>query len=173
MSNNTFAKFALSILLSLVAVSSTANDIKNSSDNLICAQLTELVSPEEVFIKEAKERRLNCSEKFDFSKKIPFNIPLNSHVEGDGWKCNVGYLEDDSKCIKPPKNSTTDGTSWKCLPGFKKNKDSTACIVISNDTSKTSQKPAESSAENESTSSSSISIGIALLALVLLIISLT
>lgn len=144
MSNNTFAKFALSILLSLVAVSSAANDIKNSSDSLICAQLTELVSPDEAFIKKAKERQLNCSEKFDFSKNNnPPVIPLNSHVDGDGWKCNEG---------------------------FKINNDSTACIAIATDTPKTSEKPAESAAENESISSSSISIGIALLALVLLII---
>ena len=110
MSNNTFAKFALSILLSFVAVSSAANDIKDSSDSLICTHLTELVSPDTAFIKEAKERQLNCSKKYDFttSKNNPPKIPLNSHVEGDGWKCNVGYLEDNSKCIKPPKNSSTE-----------------------------------------------------------------
>ena len=128
MSNNTFAKFTLSILLSLIAISSAANEIKNKSDSFICTQLTELVLTDEAIINEAKERQLNCSKKYDFttSKNNPPEIPLNSHVEGDGWKCNVGYLEDNSKCVKPPKNSSTDGTTWKCLPGFKKNNDSTS-----------------------------------------------
>ena len=172
MSNNTFAKFALSILLSLVAFSSAANDIKDSSDSLICTHLTELVLTDEAFINEAKERQLNCSKKYDFttSKNNPPEIPLNSHVEGDGWKCNVDFYVNNSKCLRPPQNSYIVDNIFICNEGFEKNKDSTACIPVTTDTPKKSEKPEESAAENESTSSSSISIGIALLALVLLII---
>jgi molecular chaperone GrpE (heat shock protein) len=187
----------------LVAISSAANDIKNLSDNHICAHITELVSPDEAFIKEAKERQLKCLDKLNSTKdgliidtankpfvpdckegyekndssgctkiikNTPPKIPLNSHVDGDGWKCNVGYLKDDSKCIKPPKNSFIDGTNWKCLPGFKKNKDSTACIVITTDTSKTSEKTAESAAIKKDKPFFDITLGIVLLALVLLFV---
>ena len=122
MSNNTFAKFALSILLSFVAVSSAANEIKDSSDSLICTHLTEVVLTDEAFIKEAKERQLNCSKKYDFttSKNNPPKIPLNSYVEGDGWKCNVGFYVNNSKCLRPPQNSYIVDNIWICNEGFEK-----------------------------------------------------
>ena len=170
MYKNTFIKFTLTILLSLAMVSSYANDPKDASDSNICAHLIDLVYPEEAFIKVAKERHLNCSEQFNFSKNNLPKIPLNSHIEGDSWKCNIGYLEDNSKCIKPPKNSYIDSNTWECKKGFKKNNDSTSCVNITTDTFKKNEKPAESAAENQDKPFFNITFGIILLTLVLLII---
>ena len=103
MSNNTFAKFTLSILLSLIAISSAANEIKNKSDSFICTQLTELVFTEEAIIKEAKERQLNCSEKYNFTTS-----KTNSTSE-DGL-----IVDTFNKPFVP-----------ECKTGYEKNKDST------------------------------------------------
>jgi len=55
-------------------------------------------------------------------KKI--KIPVNAHVDGNGWICNTDYYRNTAKnnCLKVPKNAYSKYNSnyWYCKSGFKK-----------------------------------------------------
>ena len=130
--------FSISIivaLLTLFAASfSYADDVAEISDESICSSLTQLANPPPLNIKLAKDRKLNCSPVYDFSKtSSATSIPPNSHMSEDGWKCNAGYLKVDSQCLRFPPNGSSrieEPPYWVCDPGYMENDDSTKCLKI-------------------------------------------
>ena len=131
--------FSISIIVALFTLfaasySYAASDSSEISDKSICANLTDLASPQPLYEEMARDRELNCSSEYDFSKtSSATSIPPNSHMSEDGWKCNAGYLKVDSQCLRSPPNNSSrieEPPYWVCDPGYMENDDSTKCLKI-------------------------------------------
>ena len=124
------------VLLSL-SQASFANPA--TTDSQVCSMLRDSKLPGAFFIDLAKERKLNCSDKFDFSKpsKVTkkIDIPPNASIDGDGWKCNDNFYLTPMKdsCRAVPVNATkwTNDLGFYCNDGFKKSVSGMTCIKIS------------------------------------------
>lgn len=108
--------------------------IKKRSDEYVCEHLKQLVQFDQIVLKEAKLRRLNCSSKFNFS------IPENAHEDGLSWTCNTDFYKSGSKCQKVPANaySNFDSNNWFCKSNFYKNSSRTGCLILPSNATKTS-----------------------------------
>ena len=65
--------FSISIIVALLTLfaasySYAASDGSEISDKSICANLTDLASPQPLYEEMARDRELNCSSEYDFSK---------------------------------------------------------------------------------------------------------
>ena len=100
--------------------------IKERTDDYVCEHLIQLVVFDQIVLKEAKLRRLNCSSKFNFS------IPENSHVFGSSWICNTNFYKSGSKCRKVPANaySNYNSNEWFCKSNYYKNRSHTSCLSV-------------------------------------------
>jgi hypothetical protein len=116
------------ILFFLVLLSLSQASFANpaTSDSQVCSMLKEVVPTQVFFLDLAKERKLNCSSKFNFS------IPENAHEDGLSWTCNTDYYKSGLSCRSVPANaySSYDSNYWSCNPRYYKNSSRSGCRSV-------------------------------------------